>query len=89
MREFADTRFLQALREVATAQLGAGHAVVLAARGALAGQAGGLTLQRDLAALDPAAHERLMAAVHMTMRRDISAIWDLLPGGTGDKGRMN
>lgn len=78
-----ETRFLTALAQAATQELGADHPLTRAAITAADDPAApepGLAVHQALDLLADDIRDRLLARTHKTMREDLSAIWSLLPG---------
>jgi len=77
-----ETRFLTALAQAATQELGEAHPLTRAAITAADDPTPepGLAVRQALDLLPADIRDRLLAQTHKTMREDISAIWSLLPG---------
>lgn len=86
MLDPVDTRFFSALQQVLAAEEGAAAAACRAAVAQALATGAPLDLRAARAQIETLAPERrdaVLARVHATMARDLSAIWDQLPHAPG------
>lgn len=87
MTDPADLRFFRALHRACAAAEGLDAACLAAiARAVETGDPLDLlAARRAFDALETAVKDRLLRQAHVAMATDLSAIWDMMPGASGDR----